>query len=92
MHRGITAENGVLYITNAQRPHTGSYLCTVFTSYGIFRAVTILGIKGEIFCIIFTFLLFKLRLSCYVRFFFILTLLSRSQFLSSDHLSLKLSF
>lgn len=92
LHRGITAENGVLYITNAQRPHTGSYLCTVFTSYGIFRAVTILGIKGEIFCIIFTFLLFKLRLSCYVRFFFILTLLSRSQFLSSDHLSLKLSF
>ena len=49
LHRGINAENGVLHISNAQRSHTGSYLCTVFTSYGIFREVTILGIKGEIF-------------------------------------------
>ena len=49
LHRGINTENGVLHISNAQRSHTGSYLCTVFISYGIFRAVTILGIKGEIF-------------------------------------------
>ena len=49
LHRGINTENGVLHISNAHRSHTGSYLCTVFTSYGIFRAVTILGIKGETF-------------------------------------------
>ena len=45
--RDISTTNGILHINNAQRSHTGSYLCTVVTSYGIFRAVTILGIKGK---------------------------------------------
>ena len=49
LHRGINTENGVLQVSNAQKSHTGSYLCTVFTSNGVFRAVTILGIKGKIF-------------------------------------------
>lgn len=49
LHRGINAENSVLHISNAQRSHTGSYLYTAFTSYGIFREVIILGIKSEIF-------------------------------------------
>ena len=39
--------DGVLHIKNVQRSHIGSYLCTVFTNYGVFRALTILGIKGE---------------------------------------------
>ena len=41
--------DGVLHIKNVQRSHIGSYLCTVFTNYGVFRALTILGIKGEPF-------------------------------------------
>ena len=45
--RDISTTNGILHINNVQRSHTGSYLCTVVTSYGIFRAVTILGIKGK---------------------------------------------
>ena len=39
--------NGILHLNNVQRSNTGSYLCTVVTSYGIFRAVAILGIKGK---------------------------------------------
>ena len=45
-HRDISTTNGLLHINNVQRSHNGSYLCTVFTNYGIFRAVAILGIKG----------------------------------------------
>ena len=45
--RDISTTNGILHINNVQRSHTGSYLCTVVTSYGIFRAVTTLGIKGK---------------------------------------------
>ena len=41
--------DGVLHIKNVQRSHIGSYLCTVFTNYGVFRALAILGIKGEPF-------------------------------------------
>ena len=44
--RDISTTNGILHINNVQRSHPGSYLCTVITSYGIFRAVAILGIKG----------------------------------------------
>ena len=46
-HRDISTTNGILHINNVQRSHTGSYLCTVVASYGIFRAVTILGVKGK---------------------------------------------
>ena len=46
-HREISTTNGILHINNVQRSHTGSYLCTVVTSYGTFRAVTILGVKGK---------------------------------------------
>ena len=45
--RDISTTNGILHLNNVQRSHTGSYLCTVVTSYGIFRAVAILGIKGK---------------------------------------------
>ena len=45
--RDISTTDGILHISYVQRSHTGSYLCTVVTSYGIFRAVTILGIKGK---------------------------------------------
>ena len=45
--RDISTTNGILHISNVQRSHSGSYLCTVVTSYGIFRAATILGIKGK---------------------------------------------
>ena len=45
--RDISTTNGILHINYVQRSHTGSYLCTVVTSYGIFRAVTLLGIKGK---------------------------------------------
>ena len=45
-HRDISTTNGILHINNVQRSHIGSYLCTVFTNYGVFRAVAILGIKG----------------------------------------------
>ena len=45
--RDISTTNGILHINNVQRSHTGSYLCTVVTSYGTFRAVTILGVKGK---------------------------------------------
>ena len=45
--RDISTTNGILHINNVQRSHTGSYLCMVVTSYGIFRAVTTLGIKGK---------------------------------------------
>ena len=45
--RDISTTNGILHIRNVQRLDTGSYLCRVVTSYGIFRAVTILGIKGK---------------------------------------------
>ena len=44
--REVSTTNGLLHINNVQRSHTGSYLCTVFTNNGVFRAVTILGIKG----------------------------------------------
>ena len=44
--RDISTTNGILHINKVQRSHPGSYLCTVITSYGIFRAVAILGIKG----------------------------------------------
>jgi len=39
-------EDGALVINNVQRSHVGSYLCSVFTGYGIFRAVSTLRIKG----------------------------------------------
>ena len=45
--REVRTTNGLLHINNVQRSHTGSYLCTVFTTYGVFRAVAILGIKGK---------------------------------------------
>ena len=44
--REVSTSNGLLHINNVQRSHIGSYLCTVFTNYGVFRAVAILGIKG----------------------------------------------
>ena len=44
--REVRTSNGLLHINNVQRSHNGSYLCTVFTNYGVFRAVAILGIKG----------------------------------------------
>ena len=44
--REVSTTNGLLHINNVQRSHIGSYLCTVFTNYGVFRAVAILGIKG----------------------------------------------
>ena len=45
--RDISTTDGILHINNVQRSHAGSYLCTVVTSYGMFRAVTTLGIKGK---------------------------------------------
>ena len=45
--RDISTTNGLLHINYVQRSHTGSYLCTVVSSFGIFRAVTTLGIKGK---------------------------------------------
>ena len=45
--RDISTTDGILHINNVQRSHPGSYLCTVVTGYGIFRAVTTLGIKGK---------------------------------------------
>ena len=45
--RDISTTDGILHINYVQRSHPGSYLCTVVTDYGIFRAVTILGIKGK---------------------------------------------
>ena len=45
--RDISTTDGILHINNVQRSHAGSYLCTVVTSYGIFQAVTTLGIKGK---------------------------------------------
>ena len=44
--REVSTSNGLLHINNVQRSRNGSYLCTVFTNYGVFRAVAILGIKG----------------------------------------------
>lgn len=41
-------KNGdVLHIRNVKRSHAGSYLCSVFTGYGIFRAISTLAIKGR---------------------------------------------
>jgi len=45
LHNNMVIEDGVLHISNAQRSNVGSYLCTVFTGYGIFRAVITLGVK-----------------------------------------------
>ena len=45
--RDISTTNDIFHTNNVQRSHTGSYLCTVFTSYGIFRAAVILGIRGR---------------------------------------------
>ena len=47
--RDTTVKDGALHINNVQRSHVGSYLCSVFTSYGIFRAISTLGIKGILF-------------------------------------------
>ena len=66
-HRDISTTNGILHINNVQRSHTGSYLCTVVTSYGTFRAVSILGVKG------------KTLYSSFVHFFF-LSFCSHSSF------------
>ena len=41
--------HGVLNIRKTQRSDAGSYLCTVFTGYGIFRAISTLGIRGTKF-------------------------------------------
>ena len=58
-HRDISTTNGILQINNVQRSHTGSYLCTVVTSYGTFRAVSILGVKGKTLYSSFFFLSFR---------------------------------
>ena len=42
-----SATDGVLHISNVQRSHAGSYLCTVLTNYGIIRLVATLGVKGK---------------------------------------------
>ena len=47
--RDTTVKDGALHINNVQRSHVGSYLCSVFTGYGIFRAISTLGIKGILF-------------------------------------------
>ena len=61
--RDISTANGILHINKVQRSHTRSYLCTVFTSYGIFRAVSILGVKGKTLYSSFFFLSFRSRAS-----------------------------
>ncbi|KAL9987840.1 hypothetical protein ACROYT_G002210 [Oculina patagonica] len=39
-------KNGdVLHIRNVKKSHAGSYLCSAFTGYGIFRAISTLSIK-----------------------------------------------
>lgn len=41
-------KNGdVRYIRNVKRSYSGSYLCSVFTGYGIFRAISTLEIEGR---------------------------------------------
>ena len=44
--KDTTVKDSALVINSVQRSHVGSYLCSVFTGYGIFRAVSTLGIKG----------------------------------------------
>ena len=41
-------KNGdVLHVRNVKRSHAGSYLCSVVTGYGTFRAISTLAIKGR---------------------------------------------
>ncbi|KAL9962315.1 hypothetical protein ACROYT_G031404 [Oculina patagonica] len=40
-----SSEVGVLRISNVQRYHVGSYMCTVYTGYGILKAVSSLRLK-----------------------------------------------
>ena len=44
----ITVKGDVLHISNVQKSHSGSYLCTAITDYGTLRAIGTLGVKGNI--------------------------------------------
>jgi len=44
--RDTTVRDDELVINNVQRSHVGSYLCSVFTGYGIFRAVSTLRARS----------------------------------------------
>ncbi|KAL9962300.1 hypothetical protein ACROYT_G031388 [Oculina patagonica] len=40
-----SSEVGVLRINNVQRSHVGSYMCTVYTGFGMLKAISILRLK-----------------------------------------------
>ena len=42
-------EKGTLQISNVQRSHVGSYMCTAYTGHGIFKSISILQVKGKTF-------------------------------------------
>ena len=44
--KDTTLQDGVLVINNVQRSHVGSYMCTVYTSYGNLKAISSLRVKG----------------------------------------------
>ena len=44
-----TVEDGALRISNVQRSHAGSYMCTAHTGSGMFRIISMLHIKGGVF-------------------------------------------
>ena len=44
-----TVEDGALRISSVQRSHAGSYMCTAHTGLGMFRIISRLHIKGEVF-------------------------------------------
>ena len=51
---GGVVNGDTLHIKNVQKSHAGSYLCSVFTGYGVFRIVSDLRIKGKKITVIFT--------------------------------------
>ena len=44
-----TVEDGALRISNVQRSHAGSFMCTAHTGSGMFRIISMLHIKGRVF-------------------------------------------
>ena len=47
--KDTTVKDGALHINNVQRSHVGSYICTVYTGYGILKAISRLRLKGIFF-------------------------------------------
>ena len=47
--KDTTVKDGALHINNVQRSHVGLYICTVYTGYGILKAISRLRLKGIYF-------------------------------------------